>query len=404
MKAEVTKIIEDFFKIEGEMSADNFRTELNRVSKAMRENFSDEESIIKLDYVRRKLEQGLAETSKWGPRIIEIEDTLKDIEAFYHKYKGRVDIGKIRPSFEDDDGVGKLVDEGEVPTSKSRADNYWEGKMKLIFTPTNKQIRTGADIPKSYNYGDIDFLEKYYDLKSIEFGNWLSQQDRKNYLAGLGLALYDLCQALGISPKKLSLRNKVSVAFGARGRGNATAHFESDTFAINITRYKRPKRFLNDRTKFLLASGGMGSFAHEYGHALDFFGGTYLEKHSSGALSDGRSLRVRPDKALMKKTTLGALMERLLYKIIWKDDKTHSDYYRRLSSKKTNLTDYYFRRAEIFARAFESYVHFKMAKKRFKNIFLAETKYDPRMYLTPQEMKKLEKDFDAVINAIKQRI
>lgn len=408
MKAEVKEIIKDFLKLTGEMKVPDFKKFLSRVAKAMRHNFGDEEAIIKLDWVRQKLEHGLEEASKWEEITVVIMDTENDIEDYYEKQKGNVDLGKLRPRKSKED-LGKLVDEGDVPTSKSRADNYWEGKLKVIFTPNNKQIRSGADIPKSYDYDNIDFLESYYNLKAIEFGNWLSQQDRKNYLAGLGLALFDLTNVIGISPKTLSLKKKITVAFGARGRGSALAHFENDTFAINITRYSRPKKGSTlkpsfDRTKLLTLSGGVGSFAHEYGHALDYFGGTYIEKHSSGALSDGRSLRVRPDKNLLKKTSLGGLMERLLNKIIWKNDKTHSSYYQRLKSKKRGmrLTDYYFRRNELFARAFESYVHYKMKKKSYKNIFLAETKYDPQIYLSVQEIKSLEKDFDALIAAIKK--
>jgi Large polyvalent protein-associated domain 1 len=407
MKAEVNKIINDFLNLTGDKTPKDFKEDLKVVAKAMRQNYDDEEAIIKLDFVRQKLENGLEHASKWGEITVVIMDTQHDIETYYKKHKGNTDLGKMRPR----KTLGKLVDEGEVPTSKSRADNYWEGKTKVIFTPNNKQIRSGSDIPKSYDYDNIEFLERHYNLKSVEFGNWLSQQDRKNYLAGLGLALYDLTNILGFAPSKLSLKKKITVAFGARGRGSALAHFESDTFAINITRYSRPKKGSTlkpsfDRTKLLTLSGGVGSFAHEYGHALDYFGGMFAERGSTDALSDGRSLRIRTDKKQLQKNTLRGLMERLLNKIIWSGDNKHSAYFLRLKSKQKSLklTDYYFRRNELFARAFESYVHYKMQKKRYKNIFLAETKYDPKIYLTPQEIKKIEPDFDALISALKKVI
>ncbi len=407
MKAEVNKIINDFLNLSGDKTPKDFKENLKVVARAMRQNYDDEEAIIKLDFVRQKLENGLEHASKWGEITVVIMDTLHDIESYYKKHKGNTDLGKMRPR----KTLGKLVDEGEVPTSKSRADNYWEGKTKVIFTPNNKQIRSGSDIPKSYDYDNIEFLERHYNLKSVEFGNWLSQQDRKNYLAGLGLALYDLTNILGFAPSKLSLKKKITVAFGARGRGSALAHFESDTFAINITRYSRPKKGSTlkpsfDRTKLLTLSGGVGSFAHEYGHALDYFGGMFAERGSTDALSDGRSLRIRTDKKQLQKNTLRGLMERLLHKIIWSGDNKHSAYFLRLKSKQKSLrlTDYYFRRNELFARAFESYVHYKMQKKRYKNIFLAETKYDPKIYLTPQEIKKIEPDFDALISALKKVI
>jgi hypothetical protein len=319
--------------------------------------------------------------------------------------KNKDDLGKLKPRKRNED-LGKLVDEGNVPY-KGRADQYWSDKLKVVFTPNNKQIRSGSEIPKSYEYDNLDFIENYYGLRAIEFGNWLSQQDRKNYLSGLGLALFDLHQILGFSAKTISLKKKISVAFGARGRGSALAHFEPDTFAINITRYSRPKKGASakrgfDRTDLLTASGGVGSFAHEYGHALDYFGGSFIQKTDSGALSGGRSEREKPNFLLMKKNTIEGLMERLLNKIIWQTDKKYSAYYERL--KKGKLSDYYFRRNELFARAFESYVHFKMQKKKYKNIFLAESKYDPKVYLNIAEIKKLEADFDKLINAIKKEL
>lgn len=306
MKAEVNKIIGNYINFGGEKTAEDFRSFLKQVIQTVIDNRNDGEALIKLSFIVQKLEHGLEMASKYGEITVIVDDSEEDIEEYYQKIIGDGSIGKLLPK-KVKKSLGKLVDEGEVPTSKSRADNYWEGKTKVIFTPNNKAIRSGSDIPSSYRYNNIDFLENHYNLKAVEFGNWLSQQDRQNYLSGLGLALYDLTNILGFAPAKLSLKKKITVAFGARGRGSALAHFESDTFAINITRYKRPAKGSTlrpsfDRTKLLIASGGVGSFAHEYGHALDYFGGTFVERGAGSALSEGRSARVRPNKALMKKT------------------------------------------------------------------------------------------------------
>lgn len=420
MKAIAEKVIQDYLNFSGERIPEDFKRLLKRVAQAMLESIGDEEAFIKLSFVVQKLEHGLQMAGQYGKIYAMIDDTEHDIEEHYEKYlkakgnyhkpttpkprtkKGKDDLGKLKPRKE----LGKLVDEGDVPY-RGRADQYWRGKIKVVFTPNNKQIRSGSEIPNSYQYDSLDFVENYYGLRAIEFGNWLSQQDRKNYLSGLGLALFDLHQVLGIKPKSLSLNKKLSVAFGARGRGSALAHFEQDTFAINITRYSRPphgasKKRGFDRTDYLTSSGGVGSFAHEYGHALDYYGGMYIEKTDTGALSGGRSERMKPDLALMKKNSLEGLMETLINKMIWQTATTHTAYYQRL--KKAKLSDYYFRRNELFARGFETYVHYKMAKKKYKNIFLAETKYNERYYLTIQEMKKIEPTFDKLIEALKKKI
>jgi|GEM_PF-1021405 len=419
MKASAEKVIEEYLNFSGNKKASDFKYLLGKLKQAMLDSIGDEEAFIKLNFVLHKLEHGLAIANEHEIIYVIIEDFEEDIEKQYQDYlkskskhhkpirpksKGKDDLGKLRPKQKKD--LGKIVDEGDVPY-RGRADQYWRDKLKVIFTPNNKEIRSGAEIPKSYEYDNLEFVENYFGLRAIEFGNWLSQQDRKNYLSGLGLALFDLRHILGFDAKDISLNKKVSVAFGARGRGNALAHFEPDTFSINITRYSRPRKGTTakrnfDRTDLLTASGGVGSFAHEWGHALDYFGGTFIEKTNSGALTGGRSERVKPDFLLMKKNTLEGLMERLINKIIWQTDKKYTAYYERL--KKGRLSDYYFRRNELFARAFETYVHLKMQKKKYKNIFLAESKYDPKVYLSIAEMKKLEPDFDKLINAIKKEL
>lgn len=414
MKAEVNYIIEEFLGFGGMKSVDDFKEFIEKVNTAILRNLSDSEAAIKLEFVRQKLHKGLqlAEMNQLlygSPSNVQIKVNEYDIERFYQKTK-RKNLGKIVPK--KDKNLGKLVDEGDVPYQGSRADQFWQKKMKVIFDPYNKQIRTGPEMPQTYDYGDVDYIQEYYNLKGIEFGNWLSQQDRNNYLSGLGIALFDLHKAIGFNPKQISLKNKITVAFGARGRGNATGHFEPGSFAINLTRYKRPKKGSTltkgfDRTKLLLASGGVGTFAHEFGHALDYFAGTYLDKSKGGALSHSRSQRTAINKMLFKKESLQGDMERLLAKIIWSvPNKKHSTYFERLlkAKKKYKLTDYYTRRSEIFARAFESYVHYKMQKRKAKNIFLAESKYDLDLYLSPAEVRKLEVDFDKLISGIKKRI
>lgn len=414
MKTEVNNIIDEFFSFSGAKSVEDFKNFIQRVDRIVLANLHDPESAIKLEFIRQKLHKGLHQ-AELNRILYDADSNVKltvneyDMERFYQKSKKK-DLGKIVPK--KDKNLGKLVDEGEVPYQGSRADQFWQGKMKVVFDPYNKQIRSGPEMPKTYDYGDIDYIKEYYNLKGIEFGNWLSQQDRNNYMSGLGISLFDLHRALAFNPKQISLKGKITVAFGARGRGNATGHFEPGTFAINLTRYKRPKKGSTlqkkfDRTKLLIQSGGVGTFAHEFGHALDFFGGTFLEKTPSKSLSGGRSQKLTSNKQELKANSLKGLMARLLDKIIWQvSNKKHSTYFERFmkAKKRYKLTGYYTRRAEIFARAFESYVHYKMQQRRAKNIFLAESKYDLDLYMSPAEIRKIESTFDALVSGIKKRI
>lgn len=391
----------------------------------LKHNIGTKDYIL-IEYVERKLIKGLSICLQYRQPIFaiideqsreDIEDALRDAgylsgtktnKATKHPVK-KSPKKKAAPKAKRQGkrDLGKIVDQGKT-APHGNSDTYWRNEgMELVFKADDPKVRTGAKIPDTYHYADHRFIEKYYKLKGIEFGNWLSQQDRFNYVNGLGLALFDLHKAIGFKPEQIGINEKISVAFGARGRGKARAHFEWGTFAINLTRYSRPNKVkarpINfKRVDLILKDGGVGSFAHEYGHALDFFGGMYVDKGDSFSLSGDSNTNPKPDMSLLKQTTLRGLMEKLLFKINWKSQNQRSNYYTRLSNAVS--TDYYFERCEIFARAFEVYVHYKLNKNKYYNAFLNKTKYRQGLYLTFAEMKAIEKDFDALINALKKHL
>jgi hypothetical protein len=387
------KIIQEYLNFSGYKSYLDF-IRLHLKAKNEREKHKEgSKEYVALTYIMKKLNTGMVLCSKHGGAIdVIIEDTIEDIERGYDEAKD----------------LGKIVDHGKV-TKRGKSDQWWEKHhMKIIFTPANTDIRVGEKIPASYEYWNMRYLEAFYGLRAFEFGNWLSQQDRENYLQGLGLALFDLHKALGFKPTQLGIKGKLAVAFGARGQGKARAHLEAGSYTINLTRYKRPvplkKRSENfSRVDLILKDGGIGSFAHEYGHALDYFGGQEVEKGDYRSLSGDDSIDPKPIKELLTKNTLRGLMEKLMFKIIWKSQNVHTPYYTRMR-KAAGKQKYFYQRAEIFARAFEVYVDYKLQKKKHKNYFLNKRKYSEKLYLTFQEMKKLEPLFDTLINALKKHL
>lgn len=419
------KIIDKYIKFEGERSYMDFVKFHSEVHHEQRTKQVHSREYVCLDYIQKKLMKGMGYCIQNGGYIhVIIEDTIADIERGYDKStrpqrkakvkkapakKRKATVKKKRKAPKKSKGkdLGKIVDHGNV-APRGKSDAYWKRQgVEIVFKPNDKKVRSGENIPDTYKYADVRFVEDYYSLKAIEFGNWLSQQDRINYLSGLGLALFDLHKAIRFTPKQISIKGRLSVAFGARGRGKATAHFEPGTFAINLTRYSRPKEVEKRPTNFnrvdlILQDGGVGAFAHEYGHALDYYGGLHVEKGDTFSLSGDDSTDPKPNMTLLKKNTLKGLMEKLLYKIIWKTPTTRSAYYARLVKAAT--TDYYIQRNEIFARAFEVYVQYKLLKGKHKNVFLNKSKYSSKFYLSISEMKSVEKEFDALINAIKKHL
>lgn len=159
----------------------------------------------------------------------------------------------------------KEKEKGE-PTKKTSK------KRKTSFIPKQLQHvkREGQDFRKGKNVSGENYMEKF-GFRGGEFGNWMNEKDRQISLNYGYDALLDMCEALEIDPKDISLNGRLAIAFGARGQKGAAAHYESGREVINLTKMK-----------------GAGSLAHEWAHALDDIIGKELglngfmsEKHRS---------------------------------------------------------------------------------------------------------------------------
>jgi len=314
--------------------------------------------------------------------------------------------------------LGKIVDSGNVPQF-SNADNFWEGQKhpQIIFDPSDLHFRKGATLPRTlltllkHPEKLPSHLMQEYAIKGFEFGNWTSQEDRQNYMIGLAVSLFDLEKILNFEPKYIGLKGKLSIAFGSRGVPNTHGVFEPNTFVINLNRhhaeafkYMQYNRGREAEYRKAMLSGGLQSLVHEYGHALDFFCGTFIEPNRTKSLSGGVlnwNAIIRTDEHLSR------LMVLLINKICYNDKGKASDYVKRLR-KNVKKRRYLLQRAEIFARAFEKYIIFKMKRHGWFNVYFTKFKYDDgsdktvahNWYLTDDEFQNVEQEFDLLIKHI----
>lgn len=140
------------------------------------------------------------------------------------------------------------------------------GKKRFVPPQLENVKRDGFDYRRGINITGDDYLETF-GFKGGEFGNWMTQNDRQSSLNFGFDALKDLAVALKISDKDISYQGDLSIAFGARGSGNAVAHYEPLRKVINLTKMK-----------------GAGSLAHEWWHGFDDFMGKKMGV--KGYLSD----------------------------------------------------------------------------------------------------------------------
>ena len=115
--------------------------------------------------------------------------------------------------------------------------------------PLTEAKRVGG---KKVNVKKPEDMVKLFGFRGVEFGNYVDDEDGKHHLVKASEALQDLADILGMDVKDVSLNGRLGMAFGARGKGRALAHYESVSKVINITK-----------------NAGAGTLAHEWGHALD---------------------------------------------------------------------------------------------------------------------------------------
>lgn len=291
--------------------------------------------------------------------------------------------------------ITDTLSSGRMGVSKMEA--WWKGKG---FQDIYKEFRKGA-VPSVLltKMKDVRNVEKLFCLRGFQFGNWVSNEDRFNYLAALGICLYDLNKVLKFKANNLGLDGALGVAFGARGQRGALAHYEPQTHIINMTRYYEANRFDKPKSKAVrfVESGGVGSFAHEYGHFLDFFFGSRVEPHSQYySLTNGKSTDPRRINYNRKTYPIRSAMEDLLEVAYWDASKTKpSTFVKRIMS--FSKKPYYVQRAEMLARMFEQYVAYKLKQLGVSNSFLTDTKYTTAVYMTPAELKKVVPLFNKLL-------
>lgn len=286
-------------------------------------------------------------------------------------------------------GVFKPVDTSIHVIAGSRADKFHRsrGIVSLL-----EIVRPGLMI-KGRNQDNTERVMKTFKIDGIGFGNWVTIEDRINYVNALFLGLYDLNKILKFNGNMGF--NNLKISIGARGKGRALAHYEPLQKHINITRYKRCLE--QDKYLFFITSGGIHSFAHEYGHYLDYYVSLDMMK-SNIALSGGdNNTRTK----IGFKDRIGSRFDSLMY-AIQNDSKGNSSLYMKRLEKVAKSKPYWFRRNEIFARAFESFISYKLAKNGIENLFLSKPKYNKNYYLTDSELKKIEPLFDDLINEIRK--
>lgn len=308
-----------------------------------------------------------------------------------------------------------------------------------VRSDTNKE-RTGIDYRNGKDVTSEEFGETF-GFRGVEFGNWVSQgkgqKDRQGMLNAAYDALLDLAAVVGIPPKAVSLNGSLGIAFGSRGKGKYSAHYETNNIVINLTKTK-----------------GAGSLAHEWFHALD----NYFSRRRGVTPFDGNQtaynkanyITYKPEPMMALKTSLNkkGLRPHLITKAEydrraksgvnfdadnWTPDTNHpigvrptvekafaelvSELDKSPMLKRSEIIDkgkvdgYWSSIIERAARSFESYVIQRLEDQGISNQYLANVvtlenfKRDEGRYpyLKNEELKPVAEKFDTLFSTIETR-
>ena len=319
----------------------------------------------------------------------------------------------------------------------------WE-RIKERDNVTERDLRTSENRPRTgedYRHGrDITSaeFEERFGFRGGEFGDWVTQgrgdKDRQALLNSAYDALMDLASILDVPPRAISLDGSLGIAFGSRGSGWASAHFEPNTLVINLT---KPR--------------GAGALAHEWFHALDNYfarlrnAGYEVKARSSSEYRDKNYVTHNPEPLMVRKDGTGrpllrsTLQERKARNPTatyfdedqWQPDPSHPQGVRPVVERRfaalvdalnaapftkraahiDSSSGYWSRRLERAARSFEVYIQSRMAQRGFQNDYLVNVtsledfKRDPGRYPypTPEEIEPIAKAFDDLFATIETR-
>lgn len=290
----------------------------------------------------------------------------------------------------------KMNDSADVAPG-SRLDDYWQKHLIRLFAD---KFFDSSKLPKGFKPYDVKSVVNLFALRGIQFGNWLSQEDRYNYLYATAVSLNDMKQALDIPYNMLGFKGSLTIGLGSRGKGKAVAHYEPWSASINMTRYHNLPKVSRSESKLfaMLNTGGIGALSHEWAHALD----NYLAKayrYNPGAnkgqyVSDGRSIRYKLSEENIKAGGPVKAMELLLATLLVQKNGKPTPFREKIEAiieKNPDMGHYFARRTEVFARTFEAWLALQLKTKGFRNKFLTQTKYDPIVYPSENQLRKIDR-------------
>lgn len=323
--------------------------------------------------------------------------TRRADKSVFIGYKGAMGVLPLKAGF-------KTPNEARAYLAENRAEI--EAKLDKLRKVSREEQRKATNEPRTgieRRKGNVtpEQFSDAFGFRGVQFGNYVEGPRRQSELNDAYDSLIDMAELLSVPPKALSLNGELGLAFGARGKGGAKAHYEPRQVVINLTK-----------------GNGAGSLAHEWFHALDNYFGTYdvhgeaSGKHSSEFITDRK--RPRYEFSSGKRQEIIHPVRQEVHDAFKSavDKVTHSGMMERAALLDSGRSKaYWTTKLEMSARAFERYLLDKAQSKGITNDYLvnlrkADEHANPETYAYPTEAELnggVRQAFDHLFKTLKTK-
>lgn len=323
--------------------------------------------------------------------------TRRADKSVFIGYKGAMGVLPLKAGF-------KTPNEARAYLAENRAEI--EAKLDKLRKVSREEQRKATNEPRTgieRRKGNVtpEQFSDAFGFRGVQFGNYVEGARRQTELNDAYDSLVDMAELLNVPPKSLSLNGELGLAFGARGKGGAKAHYEPRQVVINLTK-----------------GNGAGSLAHEWFHALDNYFGTYdvhgeaSGKHSSEFITERK--RPRYEFSDGKRQEIIHPVRQNVHDAFKSavDKVTHSGMMERAALLDGGRSKaYWTTKLEMSARAFERYLLDKAQSKGITNDYLvnlrkADEHANPETYAYPTEAELnggVRQAFDHLFQTLKTK-
>jgi len=268
------------------------------------------------------------------------------------------------------------------------------GTKKNEFNPADLYVKHatrkgGRMIDAATVKAATDYMTGSLKMRGIQHGNSVTDEERQHHLQKSSEAFADLMDATGLDDHHASMGGKLGIAFGARGRGGALAHYEPSNQVINLTR-----------------ASGVGSLAHEWGHFFDHALMDFGISNAATNRADADFMSERADSGSREPIhkAYGDLKEAWLTSGFRTRLADHISEQVRNGKMTEAKAKYWGTGREVFARTFERYVQHKLGQQDRENTYLAGMrKQSHPLWPSDDEVAVMAPAFDAIFAAYKAR-